>query len=143
MAKRGPKLKPENEINIFSLYYRQYRARKTAGKTQVREIDKELTKDILMSHGVNLEPVCDEIGWKVFRNDKQMKLHKNAQGYYYVSYAINKKPYAIGLHRLVYCMCNGDIPKGYCVDHIDHNIYNNDPRNLRILTRSENSKNQY
>jgi hypothetical protein len=36
----------------------------------------------------------------------------------------------------------GDIPNGYEVDHIDRNAHNNDYRNLRYVTKSEQMKNR-
>lgn len=40
------------------------------------------------------------------------------------------------LHRMIM-----NPPKGYVVDHIDHNTLNNQRENLRICTLSENSRN--
>ncbi len=63
--------------------------------------------------------------------------HKSS-GYMYVG--IKGKEYQI--HRVVWTLFNGIIPYGYCIDHIDHNKTNNRIENLRIVTHSENMKNQ-
>ncbi len=44
----------------------------------------------------------------------------------------------IPFHRLVYAWFNGSIPEGMVVDHIDDDKLNNDPRNLQLLTPSQN-----
>lgn len=38
-------------------------------------------------------------------------------------------------------MHNGPIPKGYQIDHLDHNRYNNRIENLRLVTNQENHRN--
>lgn len=44
--------------------------------------------------------------------------------------------------REIYKKYIGPIPEGMDVDHIDHNPFNNDPLNLRAVTRSENLRNR-
>ena len=44
--------------------------------------------------------------------------------------------------RKIYKKYLGEIPLGMDIDHIDHNPYNNDPLNLRAVTRSENLRNR-
>ena len=46
------------------------------------------------------------------------------------------------LHRLVYEAYKGEIPQGYCIDHIDNNPTNNHIDNLRLATISQNSCNK-
>lgn len=45
-------------------------------------------------------------------------------------------------HHYVYCLYNKitEIPKGYCIHHIDLDITNNDIKNLLFLSMSEHSK---
>jgi hypothetical protein len=45
-------------------------------------------------------------------------------------------------HRISYKLFNGEIPKDMCVDHICKIRSCVNPNHLRLLTRSENSKNQ-
>ena len=40
-------------------------------------------------------------------------------------------------HRWIWTQVNGEIPKGYDVDHIDFNPSNNKIENLQILTRKQ------
>ena len=46
------------------------------------------------------------------------------------------------IHRAVAECWLGDCPNGYEVDHIDRNSHNNDYRNLRYVTHSEQMKNR-
>ena len=48
---------------------------------------------------------------------------------------IRSKPYHIA--RCVYTLFVGDIPKGYIVHHKDNCYFNNDVRNLELLTSSQ------
>lgn len=45
-------------------------------------------------------------------------------------------------HRIVWFMHNGEIPKGFDIDHIDHDRTNNKIENLRLVSRSDNLKNK-
>lgn len=44
--------------------------------------------------------------------------------------------------RIVWFMHNGEIPKGFDIDHIDHDRINNNIDNLRIVSRSDNLRNK-
>lgn len=44
-------------------------------------------------------------------------------------------------HHLIYRMFNGEIPEGLVIDHIDGDIKNNCPSNLRAVERKLNSRN--
>jgi hypothetical protein len=35
------------------------------------------------------------------------------------------------------------VPKGYCVHHIDHDMYNNDPSNLQLMTMSDHIRHHH
>lgn len=54
---------------------------------------------------------------------------------YYLNAVTHKR-----LHRYVYERVHGEIPKGYQVHHIDHDKGNNEPDNLRLLTKSEHMR---
>lgn len=53
------------------------------------------------------------------------------------------------LSNIAWIYCNGNIPKGYDVDHIDGNTFDNSLSNLQLLSREDNlhkrtgKKNQY
>lgn len=42
------------------------------------------------------------------------------------------------LSNLIWLWFKGDIPKGYDIDHIDGDTFNNDLSNLRCISRAEN-----
>lgn len=66
------------------------------------------------------------------------KDYRREEWYAYRSFTISKGKYsAISMHRELL-----NIDKGKQVDHIDHNGLNNCRDNLRIVTASENQKNQ-
>lgn len=89
----------------------------------------------------------------IFRNVKSKKqlkiildMHHSNTGYYKtqvhnksINNGITKK---VMIHRVVAECWLGDCPKGYEVDHIDKNSRNNDYRNLRYVTKSEQMKNR-
>lgn len=54
---------------------------------------------------------------------------------YYLNAVTHKR-----LHRYIYERVHGAIPKGYQVHHIDHDKGNNEPDNLRLLTKSEHMR---
>lgn len=58
----------------------------------------------------------------------------------YVSIGANGiKAYA---HRIVWFIHHGEIPKGFDIDHINHDRADNRIENLRLVSRSENLKNK-
>ena len=89
----------------------------------------------------------------IFRNVKSKKqlkikldMHHSKTGYYvsFVHLGGRKNPVIkrVMIHRVVAECWLGDIPDEYEVDHIDRNTHNNDYRNLRIVTKSEQMKNR-
>lgn len=89
----------------------------------------------------------------IFRNvksKKQLKIkldyHHSTNGYYvtFVHIGGRKKSKIIRvmIHRVVAECWLGECPDGYEVDHIDRNSHNNDYRNLRYVTKSEQMKNR-
>lgn len=90
----------------------------------------------------------------IFRNVKSKKqnkiildMHHSKTGYYATFIHIggrrpNSYTKRIMIHRVVAECWLGDIPDGYEVDHIDRNSHNNDYRNLRYVTKSEQMKNR-
>lgn len=84
------------------------------------------------------------------KSKKQLKIkldmHHSKNGYYaafvHIGNKNNRKIKRVMIHRAVAECWLGDIPEQYEVDHIDRNSHNNDYRNLRIVTRSEQMKNR-
>lgn len=89
----------------------------------------------------------------IFRNVKSKKqskikldYHHSKNGYYvtfvHLGGRTNPKIVRVMIHCAVAECWLGDKPDGYEVDHIDRNPHNNDYRNLRYVTRSEQMKNR-
>lgn len=89
----------------------------------------------------------------IFRNVKSKKqskikldTHHSKKGYYvtFVHIGGRKNPEIkrVMIHSAVAECWIGDRPPGYEVDHIDRNSHNNDYRNLRYVTKSEQMKNR-
>lgn len=64
-------------------------------------------------------------------------IHKNS-GYWVVR--VNDKLHKV--HRIIWEMHNGPIPKGCEIDHIWHNRNDNRIENLRLVTHKQNGRNQ-
>lgn len=73
----------------------------------------------------------------------RMRFYKNSNGYFWVSLALqDKTKMSCRINRLVYSNLIGEIPRGLEVDHIDRNRLNNNPDNLRLVSRLENEQNK-
>lgn len=89
----------------------------------------------------------------IFRNVKSKKqlkikldMHHSKVGYYVVFVHLGGRKNSIYkrvmIHSVVAECWLGDKPEGMEVDHIDRNPHNNDYRNLRYVTKSEQMKNR-
>lgn len=90
----------------------------------------------------------------IFRNVKSKKQnkiildhHHSEKGYYVTFIHVGgRRPgnytKRIMIHTIVAECWLGDRPEGYEIDHIDRDSTNNDYRNLRYVTRSEQMKNR-
>ena len=89
----------------------------------------------------------------IFRNVKSKKhlkikldTHHSDYGYYVVFVHLggrkNSKFKRVMIHAAVAECWLGDKPEGFEIDHIDRNAHNNDYRNLRYVTKSEQIKNR-
>lgn len=85
----------------------------------------------------------------IFRNVKSKKQSKivleikeSGKGYYYTWVHVKNKTYRVSISKVVAECWLGDKPEGYEVDHKDRDSRNNDYRNLRYLTHSDNMKNR-
>jgi hypothetical protein len=65
--------------------------------------------------------------------------HQNGTGYLQLLYHNHGKRKKHYVHRLVARAFIGEIPEGYCVNHIDGNKHNNSLSNLEIVTRKRNN----
>lgn len=85
----------------------------------------------------------------IFRNVKSKKqnkikldMHHSKKGYYVTFVNLKGKCMRIMIHKVVAECWLGDKPEGYEIDHIDRDSTNNDYRNLRYVTHSEQMKNR-
>ncbi|MBR1580315.1 MAG: HNH endonuclease [Selenomonadaceae bacterium] len=85
----------------------------------------------------------------IFRNVKSKKqsrivldMHHSSVGYYFTWVNLKGKVKRVSIAHVVAECWLGDKPDGYEVDHRDRNSHNNDYRNLRYVTKSEQMKNR-
>ena len=87
----------------------------------------------------------------ILRNVKSKKQSKivldmhhanNGIGYYMTMVSVHGKTKRVMLHAVVAECWHGKRPDGLQIDHIDRNSRNNDYRNLRYVTHSEQMKNR-
>ena len=67
----------------------------------------------------------------------QKPMHNGYKGIYFSKNGNGK---LFPQHRVIWLLANGDWPKGE-IDHIDGDKLNNDPANLRDVSRAENARN--
>lgn len=79
-----------------------------------------------------------DIYGNIYRGNKIIKSYNNGIGYFQVKLALNGKRYNKYIHRIVWETFVGEIPKGYEINHIDHDKSNNCLYNLELVTHSEN-----
>lgn len=85
---------------------------------------------------------CTKDG-KVFnyQNNKEVVGYTKDDYYLYItirSRSINRRD--IRKHRMIYEYFNGNIPKGYVINHLDGDKQNNALSNLQMVTPKENAK---
>ena len=85
----------------------------------------------------------------IFRNVKSKKqskivldTHHSKKSYYKTSVRFQGKPKRVMIHTVVAECWLGSRPAGYEIDHIDRNPHNNNYKNLRYVTHSEQMKNR-
>lgn len=82
-------------------------------------------------------------------NDEDLILKRRGRGYRksfpdkdgYLKYTFgdgSSKTFNITVHKFVWQLYNGDVPKGLTIDHVDGNKQNNHISNLRLLSAREN-----
>lgn len=84
-----------------------------------------------------------ELKWRANRNNRARKGRVAGcldKSHGYIEIRVNyQRHYA---HRLIWVYFNGEIPKGYSIDHINHSMSDNRIDNLRLVSHQENHKNQ-
>ena len=80
------------------------------------------------------------------KSKKQIKIvldfHHSKTGYYFAWLCLKNKVRRVSIAKVVAECWLGDKPEGYEIDHVDRNSRNNDYRNLRYVTKSEQMKNR-
>ena len=69
---------------------------------------------------------------------KLLKHYIDLDGYHRIDIYLNHKQKHVKIHKLVYLVWVGDIPKGYQLNHIDDNKDNNNYKNLYLGSQMEN-----
>lgn len=78
---------------------------------------------------------------QILNMSKKIKMRFEHTGKYYrvqCYYGLGGKHFSV--HRIVWESFNGEIPKGYEIDHIDGNPHNNSLNNLQLTTHKNNCK---
>ena len=89
-----------------------------------------VTYDTTSSTGLRYIKTGKEAGSRSFRGNGEP---------HYIKVDIQCARYKV--HRLVYFLCKGAIPKNFVVDHLDGNPFNNKIENLELKPQSCNSRN--
>ena len=76
---------------------------------------------------------------KRYKKGSVLKGTISKTGYLVTQVGLNKKYKFIKMHRLIFFICHGTLPK--VIDHIDGNPLNNKIENLRECTQSQNTMN--
>lgn len=89
-------------------------------------------------------------GYEVFedgtilnKDGSAKKLNISPKGYLKSNFYYNRRLNCHLAHTFIWRAFNGDIPKGYEVDHIDNDRTNNKLNNLQLLTKSQNNQKAY
>ena len=80
---------------------------------------------------------------RILPNEKGSIKARNTNFYYYLHFMVNGRSIDIPISFLVMATFNHKVPdrsKKQVIDHIDGNTLNNNPRNLRIVTRAINDR---
>lgn len=86
----------------------------------------------------SLDRWVERNGKLVLRKGKILKPFLNADGYSVINlYKNRKRKFYLG-HRLIWETFNGEVPKGFEINHIDENKQNNILSNLNLLTHRDN-----
>lgn len=95
-----------------------------------------------MKYNAKYDVWCNKDGlvWAMSRTKDRLVIR---QSYYHQKYfdVHVKNHKTVRLHRLIWETFNGEIPKGYEIDHIDGDTSNNSLSNLRCVTHLENIRN--
>ena len=133
--------RPDNEVTKIGLYGRKYR--EGLANPNNYEYRPEVTNQFISDWGITvLKTEHSEFGYLVFQDKKVRNMYiskRKNHGYVIVSLKTPDGGWKqIGLHRLIWLLFNGYIPKGHVVDHIDNNSLNNDISNLQCILNREN-----
>lgn len=80
----------------------------------------------------------------ILNKDGSIKSFKlNAKGYWFTNFYYNGSSHCHLIHTVMWRAFNGEIPKGYEVDHINNIRTDCSISNLQLLTKSQNNQKSY
>ena len=90
-----------------------------------------------------LDPFGQKGCIRIRPNEKGSINNRHLKPYYYLHFSVNGRSRQVPISLLVMATYNHQVPdrsKGEVIDHIDGNTLNNNPRNLRIVSRAINDR---
>lgn len=101
--------------------------------------------DIIKAHAIYTDYGADKEGNIYTRKRgtwKKMNPSENSKGYYQFYVYVDGKGLMKKVHRIVYECFHGSLENTQLIDHINRKKYDNRLKNLRVVTNSENLRNQ-
>jgi HNH endonuclease len=93
----------------------------------------------IMSNGTMRTLITQSGKLSVTNTWRNILIHKNNSGYFYVNYDYKK----LALHRIMYRKFIGELNPSLVINHKDGNPSNNLVENLELITQAQNNEHRY